>query len=119
MLSFGKFIANGTTNVIPSEAKLEGTFRTLNEEWRAKAHKLIQEQVEGICKSFGAEAEVDIRKGYPFLQNDEKLTEISRQNAIDYLGAENVIDLPIRLTAEDFFLFLARSARMFSPNWSA
>lgn len=102
VLSFGKFAANGATNVIPSEVKLEGTFRTLNEVWRAEAHVLIKKQIEGICESFGATGDVDIRKGYPFLQNDEKLTEISKQNAIEYLGAENVVDLPIRLTAEDF-----------------
>lgn len=105
VLSFGKFIANGATNVIPSEVYIEGTFRTFNEEWRAEAHVLIQELCHNLCKSMGAECDIEIRIGYPFLKNDVELTENAILWAKEYMGAENVIDLDMRPTAEDFAYF--------------
>lgn len=102
VLSFGKVIANGATNVIPDEVKIEGTFRTMNEEWRADAHQKIARLATEIAKSMGGECVVDIRKGYPYLVNDEELTLKARSNAIAYMGAENVIDMDLRMTAEDF-----------------
>ncbi len=102
VLSFGKVNANGATNVIPNEVKLEGTFRTLNEDWRNEAHKLMKKMAEGIAESMGGSCDFDIHRGYPFLINEEKLTENARAFAEDYLGAENVIDLDIWMAAEDF-----------------
>ena len=102
VLSFGKVIAMGATNVIPSEVKIEGTFRTLNEEWRAEAHRRIIEIAEGVVKGMGGEIEIDIRRGYPFLMNDPSVTEISNRAAKDFLGSENVHDLEIWMAAEDF-----------------
>jgi amidohydrolase len=88
--------------VIPNEVKIEGTFRTMNEEWRAKAHVLMVKLAEGLAESMGGTCEFNIVKGYPFLTNDEKLTQRSQQWAAEYLGAENVVELPMRMTAEDF-----------------
>ncbi|MES2377671.1 MAG: M20 family metallopeptidase [Bacteroidota bacterium] len=102
VLSFGKVIANGATNVIPNEVKLEGTFRALNEEWRAEAHIKMKKMAEGIAESMGGSCEFNIMKGYPFLINEPKLTEATRAHAVDYLGAENVLDLDIWMAAEDF-----------------
>ena len=102
VLSFGKVTGNGATNIIPDEVKIEGTFRTFDEEWRQEVHNLIKTITENTCKAMGGSAEVHIEKGYPFLKNDETLTEKARAFAIEYLGSENVIDLPIRMTAEDF-----------------
>lgn len=102
VLSFGKVIANGATNVIPNEVKLEGTFRTLDEQWRSEAHAKMKKMAEGIAESMGGSCEFDIRKGYPFLINEEKLTEQAKGFAEDYLGKENVIDLDIWMAAEDF-----------------
>jgi amidohydrolase len=105
VLSIGKFIGQGATNVIPREVKLEGTLRTMDEDWRAELHGLITELVTNLCRSMGAEVELEIRKGYPCLVNDLELTEWSKQKAVDLLGAEFVHDLPIRMTAEDFAYF--------------
>ncbi len=102
VLSFGKVIANGATNVIPNEVKLEGTFRALDEEWRAEAHVKMKKMAEGIAESMGGSCEFNIMKGYPFLINEPKLTEATRAHAVDYLGAENVLDLDIWMAAEDF-----------------
>lgn len=102
VLSFGKVTANGATNIIPNEVKLEGTFRTLNEEWRAEAKVLMKKMAEGIAESMGGSCEFTIMKGYPFLVNEEKLTANARAFAVDYLGEENVVDLDIWMAAEDF-----------------
>lgn len=102
VLSFGKVIAEGATNVLPNSIYLEGTFRTMDENWRAKAHSKIRELTEGICASFGAKADLEIRKGYPFLLNDPVLTRKMKSAAVEYLGAENVVDLDIWMAAEDF-----------------
>ncbi|WP_199118146.1 M20 family metallopeptidase [Pedobacter sp. ASV28] len=102
VLSFGKVNAHGATNIIPNEVKLEGTFRTLNEEWRNEAHRLMKKMAEGIAESMGGSCHFDIHRGYPFLINEEKLTNEARACAEDYLGAENVIDLDIWMAAEDF-----------------
>jgi amidohydrolase len=102
VLTFGKVVANGSTNIIPNEVYMEGTFRTMNEEWRAKAHEIMKKTAETLAESMGATCEFKILKGYPFLVNDEDLTERARTAAIEFLGAENVVELESRMTAEDF-----------------
>jgi amidohydrolase len=102
VLSFGKIIANGATNVIPNEVYLEGTFRTMNEKWRGEAHIKMKKMAEGIAESMGGSCEFNIVRGYPFLINEEKLTAATRSHAEDYLGKENVLDLDIWMAAEDF-----------------
>ncbi|RYE10765.1 MAG: amidohydrolase [Sphingobacteriaceae bacterium] len=105
VLSFGKIIANGATNVIPNEVYLEGTFRTMDENWRKEAHIRMKKMAEGMAESMGASCDFEIRKGYPFLINEEKLTANVRASAEDYLGKENVLDLDIWMAAEDFAYF--------------
>ncbi|MES3016465.1 MAG: M20 family metallopeptidase [Bacteroidota bacterium] len=102
VLSFGKVIANGATNVIPNEVKLEGTFRTMDEEWRGQAHVKMKKMAEGIAEAMGGSCDFNIMRGYPFLINEEKLTANTRAHAEEYLGKENVLDLDIWMAAEDF-----------------
>ncbi|MCH7413171.1 M20 family metallopeptidase [Belliella sp. R4-6] len=102
VLSFGRIEALGATNIIPNEVKIQGTFRTLNEEWRAKAHQHMISIAKGIVEGMGGEVDFEVRKGYPFLKNAEELTDRAQHAAIDYLGEENVIDLDIWMAAEDF-----------------
>jgi amidohydrolase len=105
VLSFGKITGDGATNIIPGEVKLEGTFRTFDEKWRFKAHDLIKELATGLCKSMGGDCDVEVRIGYPSVYNDPGLSMQTKSWAIDYLGKENVIDLPIRMTGEDFAFY--------------
>jgi len=102
VLSFGRVMADGRTNIIPNEVKLDGTFRTFDEGWRAEAHRKIEKMARSIADGMGGECEVFIDKGYPFLVNDDKVTAEAKQAAIEYLGPENVVDLDMRMTAEDF-----------------
>jgi amidohydrolase len=105
VLSFGKIIGEGATNVIPSEVKLEGTLRTFNEEWREVFHKKITQICMAIAEGHGGSCEVDIRKGYPFLVNDDLITQRSIHFAQNYLGQDKVELLDLRMTAEDFSYF--------------
>ncbi|KRT17119.1 N-acyl-L-amino acid amidohydrolase [Pedobacter ginsenosidimutans] len=105
VLSFGKVIANGATNIIPNEVKIEGTFRTLDENWRDEAHKRMKKMAEGMAESMGGSCDFDIHRGYPFLINEEKLTANARAFAEDFLGKENVVDLDIWMAAEDFSFY--------------
>lgn len=102
VLGFGRFIADGVTNVIPNEVKIEGTFRTMNEAWRKEAHAKMKTIAEAIAASMGGACDFVIAKGYPLLTNDEKTTNTAKQSAIAYLGSENVEDLELRMTGEDF-----------------
>lgn len=103
VLTFGKINSTGgATNIIPNEVKLEGTFRTFDEKWRKKAHKRMRKIAKNIAKSMGGACDFDIHVGYPVLVNEPNLTQKTFAIAQEYLGEENVVDLPIRMTAEDF-----------------
>ena len=105
VLSFGKVIADGATNIIPNEVKLEGTFRTLNEEWRAKAKELINKIAKGTAEAMGGSCEVNIMHGFPYLENHPEFTRRAKDHAQEYLGKENVLDLDLWMAAEDFAFY--------------
>lgn len=105
VLSFGKVEALGATNVIPNEVKIEGTFRTYDEEWRAEAHKLMTEMAEGIAKAMGGSCEFNVMKGYPHLKNEPDYTQFNIDAAKAYLGEENVIEIDLWLAGEDFAFY--------------
>ena len=102
VLSFGRVIAEGATNVIPDEVKIEGTFRTMNEEWRTQAHQKMKKLAESLAEGLGGSCTFDIQRGYPFLENSPELTRRARQYAVDFLGSDNVLDLDLWMAAEDF-----------------
>jgi len=102
VLSFGKFVANGATNIIPDEVYIEGTFRAMDENWRSEAHRRIKKLAKHIAEGMGGKCEIEIKKGYPFLKNNDVLTQKAKTYAEDYLGPENVVDLDLWMAAEDF-----------------
>ena len=102
VLSICSIQGGHTTNVIPSEVKLMGTFRAMDETWRSKAHDLIRHQVKGIAEATGAEIDLHIDIGYPTVDNDPALTEIGWQLANTYMGKEHVSETEMRMGAEDF-----------------
>ncbi len=106
VLSIGKIYSDGgATNVIPDKVYLEGTLRAMDETWRFETHDRIIRWVQELCRSAGGDAIVRIEKGYPCLLNNEKVTAACRDLAIHFLGEENVHELPIRMTAEDFAFY--------------
>ena len=105
VLSFGKMIANGATNVIPDEVYMEGTFRTFNEKWREEAHLKMKKLAESIAEGMGGSCEFKIVKGYPFLINDIPFTEKLRAHTVEYVGEENIEDIDLWMAAEDFAFY--------------
>ena len=105
VLSFGKIIANGATNVIPNEVKLEGTFRAMDEQVREQAHRDIVHMAKHVVEGFGGTVDVRIEKGYPVLKNDDQLTQRCYDRAVAYLGQENVLITTPRMGAEDFAFY--------------
>jgi amidohydrolase len=102
VLSICSIQGGHTTNVIPSEVKLMGTFRAMDEAWRKKAHELITSQATGLVESMGAEIDLHIDIGYPTVDNDPALTETGWQLANEFMGKENVSETEMRMGAEDF-----------------
>jgi hippurate hydrolase len=102
VLSITAMNGGNTTNVIPSEVKLMGTFRAMNEEWRFKAHEMIIKQTKELVTAMGAEVDVRIDVGYPFVFNNEELSLQARAIAEEFAGAENVSETELRMGAEDF-----------------
>lgn len=113
VLSFGKVIAEGATNVIPDSVYIEGTFRTLDEKWRDEAHIKIKQLAKSICEGMGGRCDFNIVKGYPALINNPALTASSKRHAVDYLGSENVLDLDIWMAAEDFSFYSQKTDACF------
>lgn len=106
VLTIGRLIADGATNVIPSKARLEGTFRSMDENWRFRAHDHIRRIASHTAQAFGAEAETEIVVGYPALFNDPESADFVRSAAVDYVGEPNVVDLDRWYASEDFAWYL-------------
>jgi len=105
VLSFGRVEALGATNVIPNEVKVEGTFRTYDEEWRAEAHVRMKKMAEGIAESMGAQCDFQVMKGYPHLKNHPEYTQANIEAAKAYMGDENVEEIDLWLAGEDFAFY--------------
>ena len=105
VLSFGRVEALGATNVIPNEVKVQGTFRTYDEEWRADAHVRMKKMAEGIAEAMGAKCDFEVMKGYPHLKNHPEYTQSNMEAAKAYLGEENVEEIDLWLAGEDFAFY--------------
>lgn len=102
VLSITSFNGGNTTNVVPNEVKLMGTFRAMDEEWRFRAHELIRRTITDICTSMGGEADIHIDVGYPCVMNHEGLNHAADQLARAYMGNDRVSETELRMGAEDF-----------------
>jgi amidohydrolase len=108
VLSITSFQGGNTTNVIPSEVKLMGTFRAMNEEWRFKAHELIKNICQKTAEISGVNIDVEIDVGYPFVVNNVELTDEAKRKAEEFTGAANVEETEMRMGAEDFAFYSHR-----------
>jgi amidohydrolase len=102
VLTFGKIDGGTAVNVIPEVVNISGTFRAMNETWRAEGLKKIKKMAESIAEGMGGRCEVDISNGYPYLENNPEVTRRIKRAAEEYVGKENVVDIDITLGSEDF-----------------
>jgi len=105
VLEFGDFHAYGASNVIPSEALIKGTLRTLDEKFRNIIHKVLVRDLNNIAKSYAGSCVVDIKIGYPALYNDPSLTQKCQSLSEQFLSPNSVKELDIRMSSEDFSYF--------------
>ena len=105
IFAIGYIDGTGSTNIIPNEVNLMGTFRALDESFRLESHNHMNRIVDQVAKKYNIKIDLNIKKGYPALNNDIQLTLNQINKAKEFLGEKNVIDLPIRMTAEDFSYF--------------
>jgi hippurate hydrolase len=108
VLSFGKFSADGATNVIPNEVTLAGSLRCMQEGERNKMLQLIPQIAIDTAAAYGCSCEVELPQGYPSVISHEQITELMRKMTIDFLGEERVSEFPKRMTADDFGFFSQR-----------
>jgi len=102
VLTFGRIIGEGATNIIPNEVNIAGTFRALNEEWRENGLKKIIKMAESIAEGMGGRCEIELSRGYPYLENNPELTKRIRDAAEQYVGKENIVEIDLTLGSEDF-----------------
>ena len=114
ILSFGRVEADGATNILPDTVRLEGTFRSMDEDWRAQAHDLIRRTAQRTAEAFGATCDVEIVVGYPALRNDEDAAAFVRETAVAYVGEARVVDLPMWYASEDFAFYTEQIPGAFS-----
>ena len=105
IFAIGYIDGKGSTNIIPKEVNLMGTFRALDESFRLESHNHMNRIVDQVAKKYNIKIDLNIKKGYPALNNDIQFTLNQINKAKEFLGEKNVIDLPIRMTAEDFSYF--------------
>lgn len=105
VLTFGKIAGGTAQNVIPDEVNIDGTFRAMNETWRADGLKKIKKMAESIAEGMGGKCEVTISHGYPYLENNPEITQRIKKAAEEYVGKENVVDIDITLGSEDFAFY--------------
>jgi len=105
VISFGHFDALGATNVIPERAEIKGTFRTMNEEWREKAAILLMDLANNLENKYKGNVNLIVSKGYPFLKNDDELTEKLKTKFESFFGPEKIEGLALRMTSEDFSFY--------------
>jgi amidohydrolase len=108
VLTIGKIEGGSATNIIPEKVELQGTLRAMNEEWRFATHERIEQIVRGVCTASGAEYDLEIRRGYPALENDPWATEIARRAARELLGDGEVFTPDRMMGAEDFAYYLQK-----------
>lgn len=106
VLTIGKIQeVGGRTNIIPDEVKMEGIIRTFDEKWRLEAHEKIRKISCGVAEAMGADCDLFIDYGYPYVVNDDGCTQQVHDNACAFLGEDKVEWLDLRMTAEDFAFF--------------
>ncbi|NNE76407.1 MAG: amidohydrolase [Pricia sp.] len=113
VLSFGKIVADGAVNILPDEVYIEGTLRTLDESWRKEAVKKLECLVTTLAESMGGTCKLEIKHGYPHLNNDSSLTNELKNYAIDYLGDDKIVDIDQWMAAEDFAYYSQKNPACF------
>ncbi|MDL2319570.1 M20 family metallopeptidase [Alistipes sp. OttesenSCG-928-B03] len=113
VLSIGRFISDGATNVIPDSVEMQGTLRTFDEDWRAEVKERIREVCASTAKRYNVDIDADIRHGFPSVYNSPEVTRGAAAAVRGLLGDEAVVPLDRRMTGEDFGYYTRRYPSVF------
>ena len=105
VLSIGKITSGVRSNIIPEEAQIVGTLRTLDKNMQKQLNKRMEEMVPAIAAAYRAEATIDIARGYPITYNDPSLTAQMLPSFKKAAGDDNVMEIKAITGAEDFSFF--------------
>jgi amidohydrolase len=109
----GALIAGEAPNVIPDTAIMRGTLRSFDPEVREHLGEAVGRVVRGIATAMRAEVDYDYAQGYPATVNEPEMTRLVMDVAAGVVGAENVIEAPQMMGAEDFSYFLEQKPGCF------
>ncbi len=113
VITVGAVHSGTKNNIIPDQAVLEGTIRTMDERTRMRAKAKVAEVARGVCRAFGARAEVEFLKdAYPVTVNDESVTSRAISILSRMPGTRVKVMEPI-LGGEDFSRFLQKAPGTF------
>src|SRR5437660_371575 len=106
VITVGSIHSGTKENIIPDQAVLQGTIRTLDEATRKRAKAKVAKVARGVSRAFGARAEVEFEKdAYPVTVNDEKVTEEAKK-ILSKMPGTRVKIKALKLGGEDFSRFL-------------
>jgi hippurate hydrolase len=109
VITIARIAAGTTDNVIPEDARLWGTLRTLSERGRIAAQQGIRTVAENIAAAHGATAEVEIEQGFPVTVNDGRVASLAERTAKTLFGDEGWMTMAHPLMgAEDFSYILQK-----------
>jgi len=108
VLSICKINGGSAFNIIPSEVRMEGTIRTLDDEVSAKTLERINSIVSGVAQTMGVECEFNCDANFPLLSNDISMTELIKKAGVAVLGNEKVLDMEPSMGSEDFSYFAGK-----------
>ena len=113
VITVGAIHSGTKENIIPDVATLDGTIRTLDEATRKLAKRRVEEVAKGVCRTFGASAEVEFEKdAYPVTVNDPKTTE-KVASILKRIQGTKVRKVEAMLGGEDFSRFLQKAPGTF------
>jgi len=113
VITIGKFTSGVRNNIIPEEAEMIGTIRTLDTAMQRQVHEKIRRTARSIAESAGAEADVHINIGYPVTYNNPELTAKMLPSLEKAVGEDNVRVIKAMTGAEDFSFYAQKVPGLF------
>lgn len=113
VISVGSIHGGNRNNIIPDEVTLVGTIRSFDEAIRSDIHARVRQTATSLAAASGAQAHVDIRRGYPVTRNDPALVAASLAGLQRVVGEEGLHEEPLMMAAEDFSYFASEAPGFF------
>jgi amidohydrolase len=108
VITIGKVSGGTAFNIIPDEAEILGTVRSLTPKVREELKSRMEQVTQGVAKSFGMDHDFDFQYGYPALVNDPEMSHLVATACTKGIGKENVEFIRPSMGGEDFAYYLEK-----------